>query len=122
MDNLENNSLPPEPEYAPEIPQPPVEKVKHSPYENAPYIMVHQPQRQAPPPPVSEPAPAEQPAAPQKPRKQKGKIFLLTIALIGALTLMMFTSAALTASHWEDRTALQIQALEAQIDVLRDEL
>ena len=122
MDNQENNSLPPEPEYAPEIPQPPVEKVKHSPYENAPYIMVHQPQRQAPPPPVSEPAPAEQPAAPQKPRKQKGKIFLLTIALIGALTLMMFTSAALTASHWEDRTALQIQALEAQIDVLREEL
>ena len=51
MDNLENNALPPEPECAPEIPQPPVEKVKHSPYENAPYVMAHRPDQEYVPQP-----------------------------------------------------------------------
>ena len=116
MENMESNSLPPEREDVPKIPQPPVEKVKHSPYENAPYMMACRPQPQMPPPPASEPA------APKRAKGKKGRIFLSTIVLIGVLTLLMFTSAALTASHWEDRTDLQIQALESQIDVLRTEL
>ena len=132
MDEMENQVFPPEPEHKEEqpaeeaalteqeepiatepVPQQPPRR--RSPYENSPYMMPRQPVQQTT-------VPAEEPKA-EKPRKSgKGRIWLFTISIILALAALMFMVSRLTASHWEDRTALQIQSLEEQIDVLRDQL
>ena len=117
MENMENNGLPLEPEHIENIPQPPVEKVRRSPYENAPYIMAHRPES-------AYQAPAtEAPQKEEKPRKKgKGAIFLGTLALIAVLTVLMFFVAYLGADAAANRYDLRIQSLEDQIEVLRQEL
>ena len=117
MENMENNGLPVEPEHIENIPQPPVEKIKRSPYENSPYIMAHRPQ-----PAYEAPVPQEPPKV-KKPRKKgKGRAVLGVIGLIAGLALLMGGTAAVAAGIASNRTALQIQSLEDQIEVLREEL
>ena len=121
MENMENNGLPLEPEHTENIPQPPVEKVKRSPFENSPYIMAHRPEP-AYEAPVVEPA-VPKPPKEKKPRKKgKGAIFFGTFALIAVLTALMFWMAYLGADAAAERYDLQIQSLEDQIEVLRQEL
>ena len=64
MENMENNGISQEPVHNENIPQPPVEKIKRSPYENSPYIMAHRPQ------PAYE-APVVEPAVPKPPKEKK---------------------------------------------------
>ena len=117
MENMENNGLPVEPEHIENIPQPSVEKVKRSPYENSPYIMAHRPQ------PAYQPPVTEVPKKEKKPRKKgRGRAALGVIGLITGLALLMGGTAAVAAGIASNRTALQIQSLEDQIDVLRQEL
>ena len=117
MENMENNGLPLEPEHIENIPQPPVEKVKRSPFENSPYIMAHRPE------PAYQPPVTEAPKKEKKPRKKgKGAIFFGTFALIAVLTALMFWMAYLGADAAAERYDLQIQSLEDQIEVLRQEL
>ena len=117
MENMENNGLPQEPAHIENIPQPPVEKIKRSPYENSPYIMAHRPQ-----PAYEAPAPQEPPKV-KKPRKKgRGRAALGVIGLIAGLALLMGGTAAVAAGIASNRTALQIQSMEEQIDVLRQEL
>ena len=117
MENMENNGLPVEPEHTENIPQPPVEKVKRSPYENSPYIMAHQPQ-----PAYEAPAPQEPPKVKKVRKKGRGRAALGVIGLIAGLALLMGGTAAVAAGIASNRTALQLQSLEDQIDVLRQEL
>ena len=115
MDNLENNALPPEPEYTPEIPQPPVEKVKHSPYENAPYVMNHRP----------EAAYAPQPEPVKKKKKKKsgrGKRFFGRL-----FTFVLGASVALGGVYamggmMQQQMDLKLKAMESRIEVLQAEL
>ena len=117
MENMENNGLTLEPEHIENIPQPPVEKVKRSPFENSPYIMAHRPE------PAYQPPVTEAPKKEKKPRKKgKGAIFFGTFALIAVLTALMFWMAYLGADAAAERYDLQIQSLEDQIEVLRQEL
>ena len=117
MENMENNGLPLEPEHTENIPQPPVEKVKRSPFENSPYIMAHRPQ------PAYQPPVTEAPEKEKKPRKKgKGAIVFGTFTLIAVLTVLMFWMAYLGADAAAERYDLQIQSLEDQIEVLRQEL
>ena len=113
MDNLENNALPPEPEYTPEIPQPPVEKVKHSPYENAPYVMVHRP--------APEYTPQSEPMKKKK-KSGRGKRFfgrLITFILGAAVAL---GGVYAMNEFGTPQSALKLQVLEDRIDVLQAEL
>ena len=55
MENMENEDFSPAAEPVVNIPQPPVENPKRSPYENAPYVMPHRPAAE----PVAEPAPVK---------------------------------------------------------------
>ena len=117
MENMENNGLPVEPEHTENIPQPPVEKVRRSPYENSPYIMAHRPQ------PAYQAPVTEAPQKEKKPRKKgRGRAALGVIGLIAGLALLMGGTAAVAAGIASNRTALQIQSMEEQIDVLRQEL
>ena len=117
MENMENNGLPMEPEHTENIPQPPVEKAKRSPFENSPYIMAHRPEP-AYQPPVTEAPPKE-----KKPRKKgKGRAVLGVICMIVALALAVSGASAITAGILSRSTELQIQSLEDQIEVLRQEL
>ena len=117
MENMENNGLPQEPEHTENIPQPPVEKIKRSPYENSPYIMAHRPQ------PAYQSPVTEAPQKEKTPRKKgKGRAVLGVIGLIAGLALLMGGTAAVAAGIAGNRTALQIQSLEEQIEVLRQEL
>ena len=121
MENMENNGLPLESAHTENIPQPPVEKVKRSPFENSPYIMAHRPEP-AYEAPVVEPA-VPKPPKEKKPRKKgKGAFFFGTFALIAVLTALMFWMAYLGADAAAERYDLQIQSLEDQIEVLRQEL
>lgn len=130
MDELENQEFPVETEHTqePVIPeQPPVaaqpeqdipaaeaaveqpvapKPRRRSPYENAPYMMAHQPA-----------APAERPVK-EKKKKKKGRGFLRFVA---AVTLIAATAVA-TGFYCESRSALQMAAMQQQIDVLRQEL
>ena len=117
MENMENNGLPQEPVHIENIPQPPVEKIKRSPYENSPYIMAHRPQ------PAYQSPVTEAPQKEKTPRKKgKGRAVLGVIGLIAGLALLMGGTAAVAAGIAGNRTALQIQSLEEQIEVLRQEL
>ena len=127
MDELENQELPLEPAYteetviptevpvedpmpAQEEPQPleepqPVQEPprRRSPYENSPYVM------------------GGQPAAPvvkkkKKKRKNHGCLWLVVTV---ALTVL---AAGVTGSYCERRAALRLEAMQQQIDVLRQEL
>ena len=116
MDNLENNALPPEPEYTPEIPQPPVEKVRHSPYENAPYVMVHRPAPEY----IPQPEPVK--VNKKKPRSGRGKRFFgrLFTFILGAAVALGGVYAM--NEFGTPQSALKLQALEERIDVLQAEL
>ena len=109
---MENNELPLEPEHIENNPQPTAEKIRHSPYENSPYMMPHRP--------AVEPA---QPAASVKKKKSgRGKRFFggLGMFLLGAAVALGGVYAM--SGVVQQQTELRVQALEAQIDVLRDEL
>ena len=114
MENMDNNGLPLEPEHIENIPQPPVEKIKRSPYENSPYIMAHRPQ------PAYQPPVTEAPKKEKKPRK-RGKVRAV-LGVIAVLAIVVGGTCAITAGSLNRRTELQIQSLEDQIDVLRQEL
>ena len=104
----------PEPEipFEPQIPQRPL---RRSPYENSPYMMPHQPQRQAPPQPE---APVQE--KPVRPKKKRG--CLLLFVLVSLLLFMNFLTARWGAEMAEDRAALRIQSLEEQIGALQAQL
>ena len=125
MENMENCELPQEFEHTENIPQSPVEKVRRSPYENAPYIMAHRPQPVFVAPaeePVIEPT-AEEPLEEKKPRKKgRGRKVFAALGLTAALALLMFCMASLGADRTAERYDLQIRSLEEQINVLRQEL
>ena len=125
MENMENFGLPQEFEHTENIPQPPVEKVKRSPYENAPYIMAHRPQPvyEAPAPePVPEPAVVD-PAEEKKPRKKgRGRGWVGVICVLLALSVVALGMIALNSSRQAVQASLQLQSLEEQINVLRQEL
>ena len=106
-------------------PVPPVQRPgRRSPYENSPYMMPYQRPVQAPPvPPVQTPAPQQEEPAPEKPHKvKKGKIWLLTLALIGAVLFMNFLTARWGADMAEDRASARIGLLQAQIADLQEQL
>ena len=116
MENMDNNGLPLESEHTENIPQPPVGKIKRSPYENSPYIMPHRPQ------PAYE-APAQKPRKEKKPRKKStGRGAMAFVAVIAVMALIVGGTAAAAAGIVANRAALRIQSLEDQIDVLRQEL
>ena len=117
MENMENNGLPLEPEHTENIPQPPVENAKRSPYENSPYIMAHRPE------PAYQSPVTEAPKKEKKPRKKgRGAIIFGTLALIAVLTGLMFFMAYLGADITAEKYDLRIQSLEDQIEILRQEL
>ena len=112
MENMENNMLPPEMEHTPEIPQPPVENRRRSPYENSPYIMADRPAQ-------AQYQPAPQPPAEQKPRKRKGRGFLKFVGFVCAMALVGAGAYALC--RWQTNQIVgamqdQIYDLQAQID------
>ena len=109
---MENNELPLEPEHIENNPQPTVEKIRHSPYENSPYMMHHRPAVE----PEQSPPPA------RKKKSGRGKRFfgrLFTFLLGAAVALGGVYGMSEVVQQQAD---LRVQALEAQIDVLREEL
>ena len=111
MEEIENNMLPPEPEHTVDIPQPPVEKIKRSPYENSPYMMPHHPD--------VEPRPQ---SVPVKEKSGKGKRFFgrLFTFLLGAAVALGGVYAM--AGAVQQQTELRVQSLEDRIEVLQAEL
>ena len=109
MDEMENKELPQEPEHTVEIPQPPVEPQKRSPYENSPYMMPHHP--------AGEQA-ASQSAPVKKKKSGKGKRFFgrLFTFLLGAAVALGGVYAV------QQQAVLRMQALEDRIMVLQEEL
>ena len=112
MENMENEGFSPEAEPVVNIPQPPVENHKRSPYENAPYVMPHRPAAE----PVAEPAPVK------KKKSGKGKRFFgrLFTFLLGAAVALGGVYAM--AGVVQEQTELRVQALESRIEVLQAEL
>ena len=121
MENMEKYGLPQESAHTTELLQPPAEPVKRSPYENSPYMMPHRPQNsyQTPGPEPVRP----QPPKARKPRKtQKGRTWLAVLALFFGMCAAVSAASSLTASYLENRTNLQLEAMESEIEVLRAEL
>lgn len=112
MEEMENNMPPVEPEHTAEIPQPPVENRKRSPYENSPYMMPHSPSRES----VSQPVPM------QKKKSGRGKRFFGSFItfLLGAAVALGGVYAM--AGVVQQQTELRVQALESRIEVLQAEL
>ena len=121
MENMENFGLPQESAYTTELLQNPVETTKRSPYENSPYMMPHRPQNTYQMP-AAEPAPPQPPKAKKPRQKGKGRAFFGVLAVIFGMSAMVCGASALTAGYLEKSTSLQIQALEEQVNVLRQEL
>ena len=99
-------------EHTPNVPQPPVEKIKHSPYENSPYMMHHRP--------AVEPEQSPPPARTKKSGRGKRFFGRLFTFLLGAAVAL--GGVYVMADVVQQQTDLRVQALEAQIDVLREEL
>ena len=104
---------------------PPVSRPRRRPpYENSPYMMSHQPPRQAPP--VQTPPEAEapvRPEAPEKPRKERRSRPVLSVILVLlAIAVTIFASVRMTLTYCENYDNAHISLLQEQIADLQEQL
>ena len=112
MENMENQGFGMEPEHIENIPQPPVEKRRRSPYENSPYIMSHRPVT----------AEVPQASAPDPKKKRSAKRFwgkALSFVLGAAVMTGVYFAAD---SAVANQVGPKFQAMQEQINVLQEQL